>query len=153
LGANLILFGEWCAAQHSLHYERLPDWFLVFDVFDRESGRFWSTRRRDEWAAGHGLASVQRLFKGHVTPAKLKAMVEEHPSSYRNGPLEGIVIRRESREWLEGRAKIVRASFTQAITDHWSRGTLVWNQIESVAPRNGAPLRSSPPVTAGRCPR
>ena len=31
LGDRLILFGEWCAAQHSLDYETLPDWFLAFD--------------------------------------------------------------------------------------------------------------------------
>src|SRR5574343_518701 len=45
LGDRLILFGEWCAAQHSLDYETLPDWFLAFDVYDRDEQRFWSTRR------------------------------------------------------------------------------------------------------------
>ena len=25
-----ILFGEWCYAQHSVFYNRLPDWFLGF---------------------------------------------------------------------------------------------------------------------------
>ena len=34
LTPNLILFGEWCAARHSLDYAALPDWFLLFDVFD-----------------------------------------------------------------------------------------------------------------------
>lgn len=40
LGQNLILFGEWCAARHSVEYEKLPDWFVAFDVYDRESGRY-----------------------------------------------------------------------------------------------------------------
>ena len=35
LTPNLILFGEWCAARHSLDYVTLPDWFLLFDVYDR----------------------------------------------------------------------------------------------------------------------
>lgn len=28
LGSNLIAFGEWCAARHSLTYEHLPDWWF-----------------------------------------------------------------------------------------------------------------------------
>jgi hypothetical protein len=30
-----ILFGEWCRAQHSVFYSRLPDYFLAFDIWDR----------------------------------------------------------------------------------------------------------------------
>src|SRR5262249_4946533 len=30
LGLNLILFGEWCFARHSVAYDALPDWFLAF---------------------------------------------------------------------------------------------------------------------------
>jgi len=46
LGDGLILFGEWCAARHSLEYNLLPDWLLVFDVYDNKNGKFWSTARR-----------------------------------------------------------------------------------------------------------
>ena len=53
-GAHLIAFGEWCAARHSLDYVLLPDWWLVFDVYDRTTGQFWSTARRNEWAAQLG---------------------------------------------------------------------------------------------------
>lgn len=51
LTPNLILFGEWCAARHSLDYASLPDWFLLFDVYDSASGRFWSTPRRNALAS------------------------------------------------------------------------------------------------------
>jgi hypothetical protein len=42
-----ILFGEWCYAQHSIFYDQLPDWFLGFDIFDKESLKFLSYPRRD----------------------------------------------------------------------------------------------------------
>lgn len=42
-----ILFGEWCHAKHSIHYTRLPDWFVAFDVYDRTAGKFWSVEHRD----------------------------------------------------------------------------------------------------------
>src|SRR5690606_6231534 len=47
LGRTRILFGEWCYARHSVQYDRLPDWFVAFDVFDRAAGRFWSVERRN----------------------------------------------------------------------------------------------------------
>ena len=55
-GAGPAGFGEWCAARHSLDYGALPDWWLLFDIYDRRAGAFWSTARRDAWARRHGFA-------------------------------------------------------------------------------------------------
>jgi atypical dual specificity phosphatase len=33
-----ILYGEWCYAKHSIHYARLPDLFLAFDIYDKSQG-------------------------------------------------------------------------------------------------------------------
>ncbi len=35
-----ILFGEWCYATHSVYYGRLSDYFIGFDVYDKETSRF-----------------------------------------------------------------------------------------------------------------
>ena len=131
LGANLIAFGEWCAARHSLNYASLPDWWLVFDVYDRATGQFWSTARRDAWAAQLGLITVPKLHTGHVDMNQLQECVHVRHSQFRQGPLEGIVIRRENVEWLEQRAKLVRADFTQAIEGHWRSRALQWNRVAS----------------------
>ena len=86
---DLILFGEWCAARHSLDYAALPDWFLLFDVYDRGIGRFWSTRRRNRLAEQAGLALVPQVMHGHSTLKELEQQVFSTPSRYRHGPLEG----------------------------------------------------------------
>ncbi|MEI7951281.1 MAG: RNA ligase family protein, partial [Synechococcaceae cyanobacterium ELA182] len=44
---GMILFGEWCAARHSVAYTHLPDPFLLFDVADPAQQQFWSRHRRD----------------------------------------------------------------------------------------------------------
>lgn len=62
-----MLFGEWCAARHSLGYNVLPDWFLLFDVYDRSSGRFWSTSRRNALVAEAGLFTVPLVSSGCAT--------------------------------------------------------------------------------------
>ena len=134
LGTQLVAFGEWCAARHSLDYELLPDWWLVFDVYDRSTERFWSTARRNAWAADLGLMTVPRLHAGHVDLRQLREWVHAKHSQFRQGHLEGLVIRRENDDWLELRAKLVRADFTQAIESHWRSRALEWNRVTAVLP-------------------
>lgn len=129
LGEHLIAFGEWCAARHSLDYPMLPDWWLLFDIYDRREQRFWSTRRRDALAAGMRLATVPRLVEGRQTVASLENLVGGQRSRYRDGVLEGVVVRKEDDEWLLARGKLVRADFTQSIDSHWRSRRIQWNQV------------------------
>jgi ATP-dependent RNA circularization protein (DNA/RNA ligase family) len=129
LKPNLILFGEWGAARHSLNYTALPDWFLLFDVYDRNVKRFWSSARRNALATSSGLVAVQAVLYGQTTVTALKHLVVTKQSHYRKGPLEGFVIRRESAEWCESRAKLIHPDFTQAIDTHWRKRTIKWNRI------------------------
>ncbi|WP_411684982.1 RNA ligase family protein [Aeromonas caviae] len=129
LKPNLILFGEWCAARHSLDYAALPDWFLLFDVYDRIADRFWSSSRRNALANNAGLVTVQTVLHGKATLTALKQLVTTKQSYYRQGPLEGVVVRRESADWCDARAKLVRPDFTQSIETHWRKRAIEWNRI------------------------
>ena len=129
LGTRLMAFGEWCAARHSLDYVSLPDWWLLFDVYDRVEGQFWSTHRRNAWAKLHGFNIVPNLHAGRVRMAQLLEWVASEKSKFRHGNLEGLVIRLENADWLELRAKLVRPDFTQAIDSHWRSRALEWNQL------------------------
>lgn len=128
-----MLFGEWCAARHSLDYARLPDWFLLFDVLETTTGRFWGSTRRDAMAARLGLATTPRLARGQFKLAELTGRVDNWSSRFRDGPLEGIVVRSESEQWCERRAKLVRTDFTQAIGEHWRSRRLEWNRLATAA--------------------
>lgn len=129
LGTDLMAFGEWCAACHSLNYTSLPDWWLLFDVYDRRAGRFWSTARRDAWAADLDLTTVPKLGIGRFDLAEVRELVSTRTSAFLEGPLEGVVVRREDEDWLLQRAKLVRADFTQQIQNHWRRHALTWNRV------------------------
>ena len=131
LGQHLMAFGEWCAAKHSLDYDCLPDWWLLFDIYDRQQGRFWSTQQRDAWAQQHGFVCVPHLQTGRTTLAHLQKMVLQEPSSFRSGPLEGLVVRADEAQWSLARAKLVRPDFTQAIDMHWRSRLLEWNVVVS----------------------
>lgn len=130
LSADLILFGEWCAARHSLDYESLPDWLVVFDVYDRAAQRFWSSQRRNALAETLGLVVAPTLYEGKASLTKLKKLLASTVSRYRQGAAEGLVVRKENRQWCESRAKLVRAEFTQAIDDHWRSRAIKWNRVK-----------------------
>jgi hypothetical protein len=127
LWPDLMLFGEWCHAMHSIRYDRLPDWFLGFDVYDRAEGRFWETARRDALLAALELHPVPRLAAGRFDLPALRGLLGS--SRVGGGPMEGLVVRTEDAGWTEARGKLVRAEFTQAIDAHWSRGGLVRNEL------------------------
>lgn len=131
LPSNLIIFGEWCAAKHSISYQLLPDFFLLFDVYDKTEERFWSTLKRNQLASKIGLATVPTIATfQQVALYQLEELVNKVPSRFRNGqPMEGIVVRKDSSEWCESRAKLVRAGFTQSINIHWSKRAIEWNKI------------------------
>lgn len=42
-----VLFGEWLYAKHSIHYTHLPGYFMAFDLYDKETGKFYSWRERN----------------------------------------------------------------------------------------------------------
>lgn len=129
LTPNLILFGEWCAARHSLSYDRLPDWFLLFDVLDRSRQAFWSSTRRNALAKEVELSCVPQVAHGRVSLPQLENMLATESSRCRQGPLEGLVIRSESNDLCQSRAKLVRADFAQAIDAHWRKRTIDWNRV------------------------
>jgi len=129
LWPDLYLFGEWCLAVHSVRYDQLPDWFLGFDVYDRAAGLFWDTARRDDLLVRLQLSSVPRLGKESLDLTRLKGFLGR--SSLHAGAVEGVVVRREADGWTTDRAKLVNASFVQAIDTHWSRGPLVRNNLRT----------------------
>lgn len=132
LAPNLMLFGEWCYAVHSIHYSRLPDWFVAFDVYDRSAGGFWSADRRDALTRDLSIARVPELGRGVFTLSKLKSLLGR--SALTDGPAEGLYLRRDDGGCLRDRAKLVRAEFVQAIGDHWSKRHLEENQLARTAP-------------------
>jgi hypothetical protein len=136
LGSDLILFGEWCYASHSVHYTHLPDWFLAFDVYDATVAKFWSVERRDALVRKIGLATVPCLTKGKFDAVGIKQLLG--PSRFSDGPAEGIYMRWDRGSFLERRAKLVRAEFTQAIAEHWSRGPIRPNHISASGQRVAA---------------
>ena len=131
LGRELILFGEWCYARHSVGYDKLPDWFVAFDVYDRVAQRFWSRARRDVLCQALAVCVVPILAEGRFTlPDLIKLMGTSRMGSE---PMEGVYLRWDAGEYLTARAKLVRMGWVQVGEEHWSRKALVENRLDENA--------------------
>lgn len=145
---RFVMYGEWCYAKHSCWYDRLPAYFLEFDIYDRREGRFLSTAARRALLDGSAVVSVPVLYEGpmprtvkelrqFVRPSlakstawrqKLENAVQREGQSlalvHRQTDLsdlaEGLYAKTESAAHVEGRYKWVRSDFVQAILDSGS---------------------------------
>jgi ATP-dependent RNA circularization protein (DNA/RNA ligase family) len=131
LGPSLILFGEWCYAEHSIHYDALPDWMLVVDMYDRSTARFWSRGRRDVLAHRLGLSVVPLLGEGLYNTQSLRKLIG--PSRLGSPQAEGIYLRWDDGQWLTARAKVVRPGWVMTTDNHWSARPLKTNRLVSGA--------------------
>ena len=135
-----IMYGEWMYAKHSIFYDRLPHYFMEFDVLDRETGKFLDTPSRHELLIDLPIHSVPVLASGifnsrdeilsylgdskyitdnHIANLKAEAerlgldadrIVRETDSSRM---MEGIYIKVERNGEVVDRMKFVRNSFLQ----------------------------------------
>ena len=74
LGQRYLMYGEWMQAKHTVFYDRLPHYFLEFDLFDVEEGIFLSTTARHEILAESPIVSVPVLFEG-IAPRRLQDLL------------------------------------------------------------------------------
>lgn len=123
-----ILFGEWCAARHTIEYTGLPSYFLAFDIFDRSTGRFLS---RSSFQARLKAGPHPRIAVVPTIAQRIFGSVEEvvalldSQSQFGDTLLEGVYLRLDEAgpaqgcgdTFLECRCKLVRPEFQQSIED------------------------------------
>jgi hypothetical protein len=159
LGERFVLYGEWLYAKHTVFYDRLPAYFLEFDVLDRERGAFLSTPRRHALLEGTAVRSVpvlaslaprtlgeltrllgRSLYKSEEWRAELARAAEARSVDVQrvvretdpSSEMEGLYLKVEEDGAVAARYKFVRASFLTSVVDsgsHWLRRPIVPNQL------------------------
>ncbi len=170
LGDRYLLYGEWLYARHTVFYDRLPHYFLEFDVFDTADGAFLSTARRRELLAGVPVVPVPVLRSGparsldeltalvgpslskgpdwrrHLAEAAAARGVDPERAWKETDPsdlMEGLYVKVEEDGKVVERYKFVRASFLGAVGrsgGHWLKRPVVPNGL-----REGVDLFASVP--------
>lgn len=141
---RFILYGEWMAATHSIPYTHLRDLFYAFDLYDRETRRFWDRQSLEAaltlsapLSGGDGssrserIQIVPKLWSGSRLPddEALIAMTRQTRSQFYDGVVEGLYIKWESPGvGVRHRGKVVRGDFL-AGNEHWSAGAIRLNTV------------------------
>ncbi|KAI0327684.1 hypothetical protein GY45DRAFT_1355577 [Cubamyces sp. BRFM 1775] len=130
-----ILFGEWLVATHSIAYDRLPDWFLAFDLYDRSTGRWADRRTLEALLAGTDLqlVPVVSALEGRMPGEDELRDAVKGGSRFYDGPVEGVYVKVERGGEVVERGKVVRAGFI-AGNEHWTKGPLRKNGLQDHSP-------------------
>ncbi len=159
LGDRYIMYGEWMYAKHSIYYDMLPDYFMEFDILDRDTDTFLDTPSRHALIRDLPVSSCPVLASGifdsiggilaylgdsayissdHIGHLREDAarlgldvdrVVRETDAAR---TMEGIYIKVEENGRVTDRMKYVRASFLQTIEQsqsHWLDRPIVPNRI------------------------
>ena len=125
LKSNFILFGEWMAAKHSIHYKSLPDVFIAFDLYDINKGQFLSRHLFYSKLNQTSIPVINKLTVDFKSVQDIEASVQQ-PSMYYDGKIEGIYLRLDKGDYLFSRSKVVRSDFITG-NDHWTKGIIEYN--------------------------
>lgn len=137
---NYILYGEWLYMKHSINYDVLPDYFLLFDVFDRNTETFMSRPKICKLLEGTTIQLTPVLYEGKVTLDDLKKLINKKSQFY-DGEIEGVYVKVFEDDIVKYRGKIVRSNFLCGhveITEdgeqlnHWTKGKYVQNKLSFI---------------------
>lgn len=106
----ITIYGEWCFAQHSLYYDKLPDLFLAYDIWSVEDNAYLSPELVD------GLLSQTNIkyIKPHqITLNSIEDLIKlsEKESDYRTGIREGVVLKHSDGRLCTNMYKVVNRHF------------------------------------------
>jgi atypical dual specificity phosphatase len=120
------LYGEWMKATHSIAYDRLDDWFLAFDLYDRAT-QTWADRGGLERLVGPtSVCLVPVVYWGPIPSEQELREMAVGPSTFYRGPREGVYVKVEGDGVVRQRGKVVRAGFISG-NENWSKGPLQLN--------------------------
>ncbi len=159
LGTRYIMYGEWMYAKHSMFYDALPNYFMEFDIFDREKGIYLDTPSRREITSLLPISSVPVLAEGkfkklsevlkylgksnYVRDGHIERLVEYCEKNGLNveerleetdltDVMEGLYIKIEENGCVAERVKYVRNGFAQgamASPHHWLHKAIIPNML------------------------
>ena len=158
LGERYVMYGEWMYAKHRVYYDLLPDYFLEFDIFDKENQVFLDTSTRKAMLEGSNIASVPVLGQGayknrneilkhiakssYISENAVNCLENEctrlgldftqiRRESELSGFMEGLYIKVEQDAIVKFRVKFVRSDYKQVQTsENWFEKKIIPNKLK-----------------------
>jgi hypothetical protein len=126
------LCGENMAALHSLGYNSLPGYFMLFSVWDEQNNAL-SWDDTEEWAELLSIPTVPVIWRGVWDVEALNTAVDAYQSPYASTEIEGYVVRTVEgfsySTFSDHIAKWVRPNHVQTGEAHWASRAVEYNGI------------------------
>lgn len=124
------LCGENMFAQHSIHYQELSSYFLLFSIWnERNTCLAWD--ETEAWAKRHMIETVPVLYQGIWNEEAIKKCYTKQ--SVFGGEQEGFVVRLADEfhydDFIYSAAKFVRKNHVQT-DEHWMNKPVIPNTLK-----------------------
>lgn len=123
---NIVVYGELMRCIHTVEYNKLPDWFLVFDIFDLEQKRYLSWDEIKKICKKAGLFTVPFIYEGKISK---KNLLKYLPEKSKYGDVaEGIVVKNQEHQV---RGKYVKPEFVKEVdeSEFWRNKKIKLNVV------------------------
>lgn len=131
LGFTPSVYGEWLYARHTIEYDRLPDYFIAYDIYSPDDKKWLAPDRYREALLEAGFSVVPKLAWGPVSQDELKMLRDERSELSTTSQREGLYLKTATDpyglEFCNVRLKMVRNAFIT--DDHWNSKLLVSNKL------------------------
>lgn len=121
-----FIYGEWMKACHNIFYDLLPDYFIAFDILNRD--RFLDYDEKSKFLKEIGFEHVPLIYHGVLKINEITKLVGKSKYST-NEIAEGVVIKNYKRSLM---GKYVRREFMDSMDEHWLKKPLKENKLKDV---------------------
>ena len=110
LKSEVTIYGDWMYAYHSIKYNRLPDWFIAYDIWVVEDDKFLSTIIVKNILLETKISYIEPI-KMVIKSDEEVVSLSEMKSNYTDGIREGIIIKTVEGIHMKNSYKVVNKYF------------------------------------------
>jgi len=123
------VYGELMKCLHTVHYDKLPDWFIVFAIWDMKKNIYVKWDIVQELCARWGFFTVPTILNNEYRDREELFDLIPDPSNYGSQKAEGIVVWNFKKQM---RGKLVLPQFIKYMEKsvHWSNKTIKLNKLD-----------------------
>jgi len=121
-------YGEWLLAAHGIQYDKLADWFYIYDVYDQRKGLFVDTLKAQSLTESVGLKFVKPLHYGPVKDYEQLVVLAEGISAFSSSAQrEGVVVKVSDGKHITHLFKMVRTGYENG--KFWRQDVITKNKL------------------------
>lgn len=121
------VYGEWMLMQHGIFYDRLPDLFIAYDIWNWQLGQWLPPDQSRATLDKCGFSIPCLLYKGKVEEYQQLEDLTQKQAAWSSSKLEGIYLRIGSETEVTHRFKMVRPDFVSGAL--WDRYKINKNEV------------------------